>query len=130
MGWANCRFREDEGCKETGSQEWYVHLPDVNRVINVPSMWRHYMIDHLVQPTAEERKVIMAADPAKANGRFKMTRGATELMVLYIERLGKNQYTHQIGIKPDNEFIGKLEAILMNVRPLQTKGFDFKPGYR
>ena len=125
MGWANCRFQEDEGCNQTGSQEWRLYLPDVNRAINVPSMWKHYMTDHLVQPTAEERRVIMAADPSKATGKFITTRGAAEpelLMVLYVERLGKNHYTHQIGTTPDTEFIGKLEAILAGVRPLQTKG--------
>lgn len=133
MGWANCRFQEDEGCNQTGSQEWHVNLQDVNRAINVPSMWNHYMTYHLVQPTAEERQVIMAADPAKATGKFITTRDAKRperLMVLYVERLGKNQYTHQIGTTPDNEFIGKLEAILAGVRPLQTKAFDINPGYR
>jgi len=133
MGFAICRFNADERCSKTGSQEWYVQLPDVNRVINVPSMWKHYMVDHLVQPTPEERAVIMAADPAQATGEFITTRGAArpaELMVLYVERLGQNQYTHQIGTKPDTEFIGKLESILANVQPLQTKGLDSRPGYR
>lgn len=133
MGWANCRFQEDEGCTKTGSQEWHVSLPDVNRIINVPSMWKHYMVDHFVQPTAEEKQVIMAADPKKAAGEFITTRGAArpaELMVLYVERLGKNQYTHQIGNNPDYEFIEKLEAILAGISPLQTKGFNFKPSYR
>jgi len=133
MGFALCRFNEDEGCKETGSQEWYVTLPDVNRTINVPSMWKHYMVSHLVQPTAEEREVVMAADPTKATGEFIRTRGAVrpaELMVLYVERKGPNQYSHQVGTQPDTEFIEKLEGILANVQPSQTKSFHTRPGQR
>jgi hypothetical protein len=133
MGWANCRFRLDEGCQKTGSQEWYVILADLGMSINVPSMWKHYMVDHLVQPTAEERRVIMAADPAKATGEFIATRGAArpaELMVLYVERMGMNQYTHQIGTQPDTQFIEKLEQILEGIEPQQTKGLDSRPGYR
>jgi hypothetical protein len=91
------------------------------------------MTDHLVQPTTEERKVIMATDPEKATGQFIATRSAArsaELMVLYVERTGPNQYNHQIGTEPDTEFIGKLESILAKVQPLQTKGSDSRPGYR
>jgi len=133
MGFAICRFNADEGCARMGSQEWHVYLPDLNRRINVPSMWLHYMVDHLVQPTAEERAVILAADPAHATGQFISTRGAPQppvLMVLYVERLGPSQYTHQIGTKPDTAFIGKLERVLANVQPLQTKSLDFRLGYR
>lgn len=133
MGFAMCRFNADEGCNKTGSQEWHVQLPDINLVINVPSMWKHYMTDHLVQPTAEERAAVMSADPAQATGKFITTIGAprpARLMVLYVNRLGQNQYTHQIGTEPDTEFIGKLESILANVEPLQTKGLGFKSGYR
>ncbi|MAH07182.1 hypothetical protein CMI38_02950 [Candidatus Pacearchaeota archaeon] len=133
MGYAKCRFNEDKGCNETGSQEWYVHLADLGKTINVPSMWKHYMQDHLVQPMSEERRVIMATDSTQATGEHITTRGSArpaELMVLYVERTGPNQYTHQIGEKPDTEFIDKLESILENVQPLQTKGIGFRPGYR
>lgn len=133
MGFAICRFNADEGCRETGSQEWHIQLPDVGRAINVPSMWKHYMTEHLVQPTHEERGVIMSADPAQATGRLIQTRGLerpAELMVLYVERLGPNQYSHEIGTKPDTEFIEKLERILADVQPIQTKCLDFRPGYR
>lgn len=131
MGFAYCRFNQDMGCEQTGSQEWYVRLPDVNRIINVPSMWKHYMADHLIQPTAEEREVILAADSALAVGEFFTTRSVEpELLVLYVERLGQNRYTHQIGTTPDIEFMGKLEKILANIQPLQSKGLSFKPGYR
>jgi len=131
MGWAVCRFNEEKGCEETGSKEWHVILPDLNVSINVPSMWKHYMINHLIQPTAEERKTIMAADPAKAKRECIMTRSSAampaDLMVLYVEKTGKNIYTHEIGEKPDTEFINKLEKIIGNKTPWQTKGI---PGYR
>jgi hypothetical protein len=133
MGFAICRFNKDEGCNETGSQEWHINLPDINTDINIPSMWKHYMINHLIQPTAEEKKVIMTADPAKAVGQFIGTRNLEDpkhLMVLYVERTNENQYSHQVGTKADTEFINKLEQILEQVKPLQTKGSDFRPGYR
>lgn len=72
----------------------------------------------------------MAADPEKATGTKIQTRGLEgpeHLMVLYVEKTEKG-YTHQIGTKPDTEFIGKLETILKKFEPYQTKGF--KPGYR
>jgi hypothetical protein len=130
MGWAVCRFNGEKGCEETGSKEWHVYLADLNKSINVPSMWKHYMIKHLVQPTAEEREIIMAADSLKAIGELIGTRSAArpeELMVLYVENTGKNKYTHEIGDKPDIEFINQLERILAKAKPWQTKGI---PGYR
>ncbi|MBR9704807.1 hypothetical protein GOV12_05320 [Candidatus Pacearchaeota archaeon] len=133
MGFVLCRFRQDEGCPETGSQEWHIYLPNVNKRINVPSMWKHYMLDHLVQPTDEERTVIMEADPSNASGMFISTRGAEtpeELMVLYVQRTGVGQYTHEVGTEPDVEFIKKLESILEKVQPCGTKGLGNRPGYR
>nr|MCK4930098.1 hypothetical protein [Nanoarchaeota archaeon] len=130
MGFAFCRFHEETGCDETGSQEYHVHLEDLDVMINVPSMWEHYMTKHLVQPTKREKEVIMSADPEKATGRFIQTRGTEnpeELMVLYVEKT-ESGYTHQIGTKPDTKFIEKLETILKKFEPYQTKGF--KPGYR
>lgn len=121
MGFAVCRFYTDEGCAHTGNQEWRVELPDVGRVINVPSMWRHYALDHLVQPTIEEREIIMSADSSQSKGVLISTRGffnPVELKVFYVERLGLNKYTHNIGEKPDIEFVEKLESILSNARPL------------
>ena len=65
-----CRFHEETGCSETGSQEYHVNLPDLDIMINVPSMWKHYMTNHLVQPTQREREIIMKADPEQAAGKL------------------------------------------------------------
>jgi len=125
MGFAMCRFSSETGCKELGSQEYHINLPDVSYKINVPSMWKHYMVDHLVQPTAQERKVIMSADPAKATGELMQTRSIqpslTGLQVMYVEEHGSG-YSHKVGTEPDWEFIKKLESILACTNPLQTKG--------
>lgn len=130
MGFAFCRFREETGCKETGSRHYNINLEDLNVAISVPSMWKHYMTEHLVQPTAREREVIMKADPEQATGERIQTRGLERpeyLMVLYVEKTEKG-YTHEIGAKPDTEFIEKLEKIVKRFDPVQTKGSE--PGYR
>jgi len=123
MGFAICRFEQDKGCNAMGSQEWHIFFGD--KYINVPSMWKHYMTGHLIQPTEEERQTIMNADPSGARGKLIQTRGAQLLLqqkILYVERIGKDQYTHEVGESPDFEFIEKLENILAEIRPLQTKG--------
>jgi hypothetical protein len=134
MGWANCRFKEETGCNKTGSQEWRINLLNLDIRINVPSMWKHYMTEHLVQPTLQEREVIMAADPSKVEGSFITTRSINsfpEIKILYVEKLEDGSYTHQIGKQVDTQFMTKLEQILDRVRPLQTKSlFNSKPGYR
>ena len=139
MGFAICRFNKDKGCSETGSQEYHINLQDLNIHLNVPSMWKHYMTEHLIQPTQREREVVMKADPSQAIGNFMTTRSAVEpehVKVLYVERIDQNQYSHQVGTQPDTQFIHKLETIIKNIEPAQTKGFDsgqrnysdFKPG--
>lgn len=134
MGWANCRFKEETGCNKTGSQEWHVNLLDQGIKINVPSMWKHYITSHLVQPTIQEREIIMSADPSKTEGSFITTRGMNsfpEIKILYVEKLEDGKYSHQVGTQVDTEFITKLEKILNAVEPLQTKSVcDSKPGYR
>lgn len=132
MGFALCRLHDETGCSETGSQEYHIHLQDLNVKLNVPSMWKHYMTEHLVQPTQREREVVMGADPSRATGEFFGTRSfqkTEEIMLMYVER-ENGGYTHQIGAEPDMEFIEKLEDILANVEPLRTKGFNSEPGYR
>ncbi len=130
MGFALCRFHEETGCSETGGQEYRVHLQDLNIMINVPSMWKHYMDEHLVQPTELERDVVMSADPTRATGQLIRTRSSQrseEIKVMYVEKTDTG-YTHQIGTKSDVPFINKLETILNKIQPLQTKGIG--PVYR
>ena len=126
MGYALCRFRDETGCYEKGSQEYNVLLPDLGIRINVPSMWKHYMTEHLVQPNENEREIVMAADPSKATGILAGTLSISkeipeEVLIMYVEKT-ESGYTHQTGIKPDVEFINKLEAILSKVPPWRTKG--------
>jgi hypothetical protein len=133
MGFAFCRFREQTGCKELGSQEWHISLNESNVILNIPSMWKHYMQEHLVQPTNEEREIVLSANPKNVSGTFIGTRGLQsfrEVKILYVEKLESGGYTHQIGTSPDTEFINKLEEIIQGIEPLQTKGIDSKPGYR
>jgi len=131
MGFAVCRFSQDAGCEKTGSQHWYVRLPDLT--LNVPFLWKHYAEDHLIQPTSEERSVVLAADLSTVTGQFVQTRSIAtprELLVLYVERLGKNRYSHIVGSERDVEFISKLEQLLEKVQSVQTKKLYGMPGYR
>lgn len=118
MGSALCRFSED-GCQETGSQHYYVNLP--NAKLNVPSLWKHYMTEHLIQPTDLEREVIMAANPDQATGRRVITKSVEEIKILYVEKTDTG-YTHQIGTEPDIQFIEQLEKILDGIEPRRTRG--------
>ena len=124
MGWAYCRFKEETGCSYTGSMHYIVHLPDLGILLNVPSMWKHYMIDHLVQPLPKEQEVVMRANPKIANGTIVHTLSSKlpeELHVLYVEKTSQG-YTHHQSATPDTEFIEKLEKILERVQPLRTRG--------
>jgi len=130
MGFALCRFREETGCSKTDSQEYHVYLSDLDVMINVPSMWKHYMTEHFVQPTEREREVVMSADPTQATGQLIGTRSLQrpeEVMIMYVEKTNTG-YTHQIGTQPDTQFIDKLETILNRIQPLQTKSIG--PVYR
>jgi len=136
MGFALCRFKTKTGCQETGSREWHIQLADLKVGINLPSMWKHYMQVHKVQPTAREREIIMSADPKYATGQCFTTRGMNtypEEKILYVEKL-ENGYTHQTSEIVDEEFIVKLESLLQGIEPWQTKGsslgLDTRPGYR
>ncbi len=73
MGFAICRFNEETVCSEKGSSHYYVTLNDLKVTLNVPSMWKHYLTKHLVQPTKEEREIVMKADPKMANGKQAFT---------------------------------------------------------
>lgn len=129
MGWADCRFKQDEGCTETGSEHYVVSLNDLGIIINVPIMWKHYAQEHLVQPTKKEREVVMNANPRDASGRLIATKSIEaprEMNILYVERLGRNRYTHKIGTTPDEEFIEKLETLLGRARTMQTFSADRK----
>jgi hypothetical protein len=109
MGYALCRF---DGCTEKGSTHYLVRLTDLNKILNVPIMWKHYMTEHLVQPTELEREIVMAADPEKAISGMIVTGCMTsEIKVMYVERT-ETGYTHELGDKPDTEFVDKLEMIL------------------
>lgn len=124
VGFAFCRFKEETGCSETGSKEYHVFLSNANTFLNVPEMWKHYMTEHLVQPTKIEKDVIMNADPRyvkKAFWKNGPPQDMKEIQVLYVEKTSGG-YTHSIGKRIDSEFIEKLEAILSKVEPLQTKG--------
>ena len=132
MGFALCRFSEETGCGETGSRHYIVHLPDINTKINVPEMWKHYMLEHLIQPNKEEREAIMNANPQKASGKLIRMRSAEkpkEVNVMYVEKTDDG-YSHEIGMVPDYEFIRKLESILSRIEPLQTKGIRARKRYR
>jgi hypothetical protein len=128
MGWANCRFKDETGCKETGSSHYHVTLEDIGVMLDVPCMWKHYMTEHLVQPTERERQAVMAANSDKASSKKIQTRGRPEIIqVMYVEKTDRG-YTHNIGTRPDTEFIEKLETLIGNKgEPLMTFG---KPGYR
>jgi len=119
MGFAYCRFREETDCSEMGSQHYNVHLSDLDVMINVPSMWKHYMTEHLIQPTQREREFVMAADPNQATGTLITTRSQErpkELRIMYVEK-NETGYSHQIGTQPDIQFIDKLETILNGIQP-------------
>lgn len=131
MGRANCRFKQDEGCTETGSEHYEVFLSDLGIRINVPIMWKHYAQEHLVQPTEEERETVMKSNPKRASGKLVTTKSIDmprELNILYVERLGRNRYTHEIGTTPDSEFIEKLETLLGKARTMQTFSEDRNRG--
>ena len=106
---------------------FWVQFHDLGVGIDVPGMWKHYMTEHLVQPTERERYLIMAADVEHADGIHLYslgtgTSGRPEYeQVLYVEKIGSG-YSHTIGTEPDTEFISKLERILAHVNPTQTKG--------
>lgn len=120
MGFAFCRFREQTNCKELGSSHYIIHFLDLNVQINVPSMWKHYLKEHRVQPTEEERRVVMQANPEKANGQEFFTRSTNnfpEIKILYVEKTAEG-YSHKIGEIVDEEFLNKLESILANTEPL------------
>jgi hypothetical protein len=57
MGYAICRFNKDEGCNEISGTHWIMYFADIDKMVNVPNMWKHYMINHNVQPTIEEREL-------------------------------------------------------------------------
>jgi hypothetical protein len=129
MGFALCRFKDETGCQVTGSQEFHIRLEDLKVDLNVPTMWRHYMIEHLVQPNKDEMDTIMNADVNNTTGKFMQTRSMEQnrkLHVLYVEKTDSG-YTHEIGEKVDKEFINKLDLILKPYQPIQAKGF---PGMR
>jgi len=114
MGFAFCRFREKTNCSEIGSQEYHANLLDLNVIINIPSMWKHYMTEHLVQPTEREREIVMSAELDQATCQLINTRSLQrpeEIKIMYVEKTDTG-YTHQIGKQPDTEFINKLETIL------------------
>jgi hypothetical protein len=130
MGFAYCRFREETGCQEKGSREYHIFLKDLKVKINVPSMWKHYAVNHLVQPTKEERDIVMNADSAKAQGMELCTMGIPRpgenfmgyksVLIMYVEKT-PGGYTHEVGNAPDTAFISKLEKLLENMKPIQTK---------
>lgn len=120
MGFALCRFRKETSCSEIGSREYHVNLLDLNVMINIPSMWKHYMTEHLVQPTERARGIVMAADLNQATGQLISTRSLQrpeEVRIMYVEKTDTG-YTHQIGKQPDTQFIDKLEKILDKTQPL------------
>jgi hypothetical protein len=124
MGFAYCRFREETGCYRTGSREWHVHLTDSNLILNVPELWSHYMIDHLVQPLKKEREIVMSANPENARTVNILTyypQRLEQVNILYVEKI-PDGYTHEVGNSVDSEFMEKLEVLLSKVEPLQTKG--------
>ncbi len=134
MGFAVCRFNKETGCNETSSRHYHIDVQDKDLRLNVPDMWKHYMTKHLVQPTKEEREAVMSLDLSQINTQMMQTRSIStyahpskELLVLYVEKTDTG-YSHEIGTKPDTEFIEKLEEILQPVQPVQTKGF--KATYR
>ncbi len=123
MGWGECRFKEETDCRERGSIDYRVTLPDIRVRIDVPVMWKHYMLQHFVQPTEREREIIMSADPSQASGRERLTRSLMEeVRILYVEKTSRG-YTHEVGTEPDTKFIEKLERILSCTKPRQTKNF-------
>ncbi len=113
MGIAFCRFKEETGCAEIASEHYLINLEDLEVRINVPAMWKHYMTEHLVQPTEKERETIMAANPDRTSGTLIGTRSASEpkeVKIMYVEKID-GSYSHEIGNKADTEFIEKLETI-------------------
>lgn len=124
MGFAVCRFNEETGCTETSSRHYLVFLDDRYLMLNVPEMWKHYIVDHLVQPLEREREVVMSANPEYARTMRVLTRSLQrpeEVKVLYVEKT-PDGYTHEIGDRVDTEFMKKLEVLLSKVEPIQTKG--------
>lgn len=113
----NCRFREETGCDEKDDNDDYVYLPDLKVKLKIRRLWKHYMVEHLVQPTEEETRVVMAADPKKASARMPAKR-VREVKIMQVER----GYDHPIGTKPDTEFIQKLKSISFCLR-VYTKGW-------
>lgn len=121
MGSALCRFNEKTGCNERGSHEYHAYLKDSGINITVPSMWKHYMVDHLVQPSSREREIIMGANPEMISGKLVAHRGISDIeKILYVERVG-DSYTHSVGSKPDTEFIEKLDELILKIVPYYNK---------
>jgi len=125
MGLAYCRFNSETRCNETCGTFYLIPLNDLHIVIDVPFMWKHYMIDHLVQPNEKEREIIMSADPEKASFNNVSPANLQHLddeqfyKILYVEQT-QTGYTHKAGTMPDIEFINKLETILSGFRPIIT----------
>lgn len=130
MGHADCRFKHKTGCKETGSLEYNILLTGQDLIINLPGMWKHYMVEHLIQPSEYERRIIMDADPKNVSTSIAMTisRGnlQNKVMMLYVETT-REGYTHKIGEKADLDFIDKVELLLSKTCNGQERdGNDYK----
>ncbi|MBS3091144.1 hypothetical protein J4217_01700 [Candidatus Pacearchaeota archaeon] len=117
-----CAFRENTGCVREGGSEYSVRLQDLDVTITVPFLWKHYMLDHLVQPNQKEREIIMKADPSRANRQLPkiqlLSSATTKVLHITTNLLG---YSHQIGLQPDIQFINKLESILRPFIPLEER---------
>ena len=142
MGYGDCRFKPENGCKRQGSSHYLITFKDKNIVLNVPSMWKHYMKDHLVQPTLEEFGYVMNANLEKVEtfhastigeSEFKLSigiekLGVLEIPILYVERLASESgYTHKIGDSPNAKFISKLEDMISrqpNYDPIDLPPFE------
>ncbi len=121
MGWAECRFKDETGCKRTGSSHILLEVIDSGDKLNIPIMWEHYAIDHRVQPSENERSIVMNLSPDKVRGRIIQTRSITGIPVegvpiLYVEKT-ENGYSHEIGEDVDWRFTQHLDSLLTNSIP-------------
>ena len=121
MGWADCRFKDEAGCKRNGSAHILLDILDSRDQLNIPIMWEHYTIDHKVQPNVNERSIIMNLSADKVRGRIIQTRSVSGgsidgVPILYVEKTEKG-YSHNVGEDVDWRFVEKLDSLLTNSVP-------------
>lgn len=114
MGYGYCRFE----CGHGTNIDYMVQLKELDIILQICGMWRHYAECHNVQPKKEVRRLIMGEADIDVSKLPKMEMGGIYTVpVLFVEKVKggvfrKEKYTHEIGNSPNTEFIDKLQNLI------------------